>query len=300
MQKVDVVQFGDHICGWGEGLCWDPDAAVLHLVDCLRNVRGETTLDTPADLRLTATPSLPTKVLLSDEPDQHLIVLDDGIFAVAEAAEDYAKVVAMPTQSSGRFNDATVDPAGRIITGNLGLQANTDGSYWSWQGNGTQGDGGAGRWSSIATKKGNANGPCFSRDGRTLYFSDSPTGNILRYDYDPATGAASNEAVFANTFELGGGPDGAAIDTDGYLWSALFGGGVIARYAPDGKLDGTIAVPVRNPTDIVFAGPNLDRMIVVSAMEQPADDREPSPLAGASFEITGAGVTGLPIGKVRL
>ncbi|MDW3098596.1 MAG: SMP-30/gluconolactonase/LRE family protein [Alphaproteobacteria bacterium] len=295
MRQVDVVQFGDHLCGWGEGLCWDPDTQLLHLVDCLRNVRGETTLDAPDDLRLIPTPTLPTKVLLSDKADRHLIVLDDGIFAMAETADAYGQVAAMPQASSGRFNDATVDPAGRIITGNLGLKANTDGSYWSWQG-----DGGAGNWSTIATKKGNANGPCFSNDGRTLYFADSPTGNILRYDYDPETGTASNETVLANTFELGGGPDGAAIDTDGYLWSALFGGGVIARYAPDGTLDGTIAVPVRNPTDIVFAGPNLDRMIVVSAMEQPTDDREPSPLAGASFEITGAGVTGLPIGKVRL
>lgn len=295
MQNVDVKLFGNHVCGWGEGLCWNPDAVQLHFVDCMKNVVGQVSLDAPEDLRLIQTPSMPTKVLLSNKSNQVLVVLDDGIYEVTSGDIGTSPLMAMPEGSSSRFNDATVDTKGRILTGNLGLEANTAGAFWTWQK-----DKLSGSWSVLASKKGNANGPCFSEDGQTLYFGDTPTGNVLCYDYDQETGVASMESVFSNTFELGGVPDGAALDNEGCLWVAIYGGGVIARYTPGGTLDGTVKLPVRNPTDVIFAGPKYDRMIVTSSIEQPDDEGKTSELAGAMFEIEGAGVNGLSIGKVSI
>lgn len=296
MRQVEVVQFGQHVCGWGEGLCWDADASRLHFVDCMRNIVGSMALDMPDNFTSITTPSMPTKVLLCDKPGQFLVVLEDGVYGAREGHLNPATLIPMPDGSSGRFNDATIDPAGRIITGNLGLTANTDGAFWRWQ----KGASSRGDWATFATEKGNANGPCFSEDGKTLYFADTPTGNILQYAYDPTTGKADGESIFANTLELGGVPDGAAIDAEGHLWIAVYGAGLLARYTPEGQLDTTIALPARNPTDIVFCGSKLDRVIVTSAIEQPGDTGETNALAGAMFEITEAGVTGLAVGEATL
>jgi sugar lactone lactonase YvrE len=292
MRNVGVTQFPDHVCGWGEGLCWDQEGNRLYFVDCVRNAIGVVELDLSDEMRTIPTPSMPTKILLSDREGVVLVVLDDGIYEVVDDTCSSSPRIPMPTGPSSRFNDATVDSAGRIITGNLGLAPNTDGAYWVWQ----KQDG----WRRLADAKGNANGPCFSRDGRILYFADSPTGNIHHYDYEMATGQASGESVFVNTFGLRGAPDGAAIDSDGYLWTALFGGGMVARYAPDGSLDAEIPLPVRNPTDIVFAGPRPDRLFVTSAMEQSEGNVKTSELAGATFELLGTGVTGIPVNKAAL
>ncbi|MCR9241675.1 MAG: SMP-30/gluconolactonase/LRE family protein [Rhodobiaceae bacterium] len=295
MRNVTVAQLGDHICGWGEGLCWDEGAAKLNFVDCMRNQIGVMSLEKPADVRFVATGSMPTKVLLTNDDDRRLVLLEDGFYVVADAVCGEVPRIAMPEASVGRFNDATCDKQGRIITGNLGLVPNTDGAFWIWGGTGS-----AGHWRELAGSKGNANGPCFSADGRTLYFADTPTGNILYYSYDLETGQATEERVFANTVVLGGVPDGAAIDQDGCLWVAVYGGGCVARYMPDGQLLETIELPVRNPTDVAFAGASLDRVVVSSAIE-PADDAgRVSDLAGALFEIKGANVKGLQVGKVRI
>ncbi len=292
MRDVKVAQFHDHVCGWGEGLCWDADTGQIYFVDCARNVVGVTTLDAPNSVRLIETPSMPTKVLLSGRPGAPLVVLDDGIYEIREGKCSATAMIPMPEGAPARFNDATVDPEGRIVTGNLGLTPNTDGAYWVWD----KQDG----WRQLASAKGNANGPCFSGDGHTMYFADTPTGNIHAYEYDPVGGNASGEAVFANTFALKGAPDGAALDSEGGLWSAVYGAGAIARYASDGSVDATISLPVRNPTDIIFAGPDLDRVVVTSSMEQPDADGRGTDLAGATFEITGTGISGLPVPQVAL
>ncbi|WOF73468.1 SMP-30/gluconolactonase/LRE family protein [Parvibaculaceae bacterium PLY_AMNH_Bact1] len=292
MRDVAVVQYHDHVCGWGEGLCWDADTGRLYFADCARNVVGVTTLNAPNNVKLIETPSMPTKVLLCGRPDAVLVVLDDGIYEIVDDICSSAAVIPKPAGASARFNDATVDPEGRIVTGNLGLTPNTDGAFWGWE----KQDG----WRQLATAKGNANGPCFSEDGRTMFFADTPTGNIHAYEYDPAAGQASREVVFANTFALNGAPDGAALDHEGGLWSAVYGAGVIARYTPDGSLDTTISLPVRNPTDVIFAGPDLNRLIVTSSMEQPDPNGKTTALAGATFEVKGIGMSGLPIPSVAL
>lgn len=295
MRNVTVAQLGDHICGWGEGLCWDEEATNLNFVDCMRNQIGVISLEKPNEVRFVATGSMPTKVLLTNSGARRLVLLEDGFYDVVDGVCGEAPRIAMPEASIGRFNDATCDLQGRIITGNLGLLPNTDGAFWIWGGTGS-----AGQWHELVGSKGNANGPCFAADGRSFYFADTPTGNILHYTYDLEAGQARDERVFASTLELGGVPDGAAIDQDECLWVAVYGGGCVARYAPDGQLLETVELPVRNPTDIAFAGVSLDRVVVSSAIEPVDDAGRASDLAGALFEIKGANVKGLQVGKVSI
>jgi sugar lactone lactonase YvrE len=109
-----------------------------------------------------------------------------------------------------------------------------------------------------------ANGLCWSPDGTACYFADSRAGTIWRFAFDPATGGLSARTEFARSV-AGACPDGATVDGEGYVWSAQWGGGCVIRYAPDGRIDRVLEVPVSQPSCVAFGGPDLDRLLVTSA-----------------------------------
>jgi sugar lactone lactonase YvrE len=96
--------------------------------------------------------------------------------------------------------------------------------------------------------------------------------------------------VFGDMTDLAGGPDGSTLDATGGLWCALYGGRQLARFTTAG-LDATVPLPVDNPTDVTFGGPDLDRLYVVS-VASPAGDGDG--LDGALLVIDGLGATGRP------
>ncbi len=137
------------------------------------------------------------------------------------------------------------------------------------------------------------NGLCWSPDGRTMYFTDSPTRTILAFAYDPTTGMPGERRVFA-TIDEPGIPDGAITDAEGYLWSAEFGNGRITRYAPDGRVDRRLVVPVSQPTCCAFGGADLTTLFVTCARVGLSEDvLARQPLAGAVLAYE-SGVRGLP------
>ena len=85
-----------------------------------------------------------------------------------------------------------------------------------------------------------SNGPCWSPDSRTLYFSDSWLNTTYAYDYDIETGSVANRRCFVNTSSLGGLPDGATVDACGLYWVAVYRAGKVAAFRPDGTLERTI------------------------------------------------------------
>ena len=137
------------------------------------------------------------------------------------------------------------------------------------------------------------NGIAFSPDGRVMYFGDSGTRLIRACDYDLDDGAVSNVRVFARV-EAPGFPDGSTVDAEGFLWNAEYDGWRIARYAPDGRIDRVIDLPVRQPTSCIFGGENLDVLYVTTArFEQSEEELEAQPLAGTLLALD-VGVRGLP------
>lgn len=95
------------------------------------------------------------------------------------------------------------------------------------------------------------------------------------------------------------GPDGMTIDADGILYVATWGGSKILRIDPaTGKIVSTIEFPAQQITSAAFGGPNLDILYVTSAGQE-RDSPQPKP-AGQLFAVTGLGVRGLPMNKVRL
>lgn len=137
-----------------------------------------------------------------------------------------------------------------------------------------------------------ANGPCWSPDDATFYHADSLRHTIFAYDYDIETGTVSRRRPFANTSDLGGIPDGATVDSDGHVWSAICEGGKLVRFRPDGSIERIVEFPVRLPGSVMFGGPGLDRLFVPSL--SPAFlGREADPRDGMTWVVDGLGVTGL-------
>ena len=118
-----------------------------------------------------------------------------------------------------------------------------------------------------------ANGLAFAPDGRTLHFSDSPTGRCDRWDIDPATGAIANRRPL---FELAPGEgfvDGATVDAEGGYWATIVYTGGLRRYRADGSLDREIRLPFLNPTMVCFGGDALDTLFVTTLSEGAGAER---------------------------
>lgn len=140
-----------------------------------------------------------------------------------------------------------------------------------------------------------ANTVSVSPDGSVLYVADSARKAI--YAHQMADLKQVRE--FANTRAEPATPDGSAVDVDGYLWNAQWGGSRIVRYAPDGSIDRIVAMPVSQPTSCAFGGEDLSTLYVTSAWDELSPQaRAAQPLAGALFAFE-PGVKGLALPLFR-
>jgi sugar lactone lactonase YvrE len=131
----------------------------------------------------------------------------------------------------------------------------------------------------------------FSPDGKTLYMADSKLQTLFAHD----AADLSKVRRFAHTAGEPGSPDGSAVDALGYVWNAQWGGWRIVRYAPDGRVDMTIQMPVAQPSSCAFGGDDLTTLFVTSAWEDLTPQaRVSQPVAGGLFAIE-TGVKGLAL-----
>lgn len=145
------------------------------------------------------------------------------------------------------------------------------------------------------------NATCFAPDGHTAYWADTPTGMLYRCTLDAETGRPAGAwEVLIEARGQRGLPDGAVTDSQGYIWSARWGGGCVVRYAPDGEIDTVVDVPVSNVTCPAFGGGDLKTLYITTAQEGlGADELAAQPHAGSVFS-TRVDVPGLPEMPVRL
>ncbi|MEO7400685.1 MAG: SMP-30/gluconolactonase/LRE family protein, partial [Polaromonas sp.] len=138
------------------------------------------------------------------------------------------------------------------------------------------------------------NGMAFSPDGRTMYLSDSHPSvqAVWAFDYDTGSGTPSGRRLFIDMKPLPGRPDGAAVDAEGCYWVCGNDAGLVHRFTPAGKLDRSLAVPVKKPAMCAFGGAGLDTLFVTSIRPEGIDLSD-QPLAGAVFSLR-PGVRGLP------
>ena len=131
-----------------------------------------------------------------------------------------------------------------------------------------------------------ANSTCFSPDGRTMYFADSPQCEIVAFDYDPDTGAIGARRTLASLPKDRGVPDGSCVDAEGFVWNAVWEGYRIDRFSPDGRLDRSIEVPVMKPTCVAFGGSDLDILfITTSRLGSSPELLEREPTSGGLYAV---------------
>ncbi|BDD64003.1 hypothetical protein MAP00_008853 [Monascus purpureus] len=129
----------------------------------------------------------------------------------------------------------------------------------------------------------------------TMYVTDSPTGRIYAFDFDASTGAISNQRVHFQLSEPKE-PDGFAIDTDGCIWSAIYGGRRVIRISPEGKVIGEVLLPTRNVTCCAFVGTEL---FITTAKDEPNDELPKSELYGGKVFRVDVGIKGQPKNQFR-
>ena len=177
--------------------------------------------------------------------------------------------LALPVQAADvRLNDAKADPAGRFVCGTMTEPPRTGaGSLWSFGDRGPE---------QIIDGVTISNGLCWSADGRSMFYIDTPTQRIDRLDYDTDSGQLSNRRPCVHVDDGAGGPDGMTIDEEGGLWVALWGGSAVHRYV-DGQLDHVIEVPTPFVTSVTI----VDQTLVITTANEPAPD---DPIAGHVFK----------------
>jgi sugar lactone lactonase YvrE len=278
----------------GEGPLWDVDEQRLYWLDSMKNQVWRATEDGEEIERWEAPSAIGAMALRRQEGA--ILALETGLhFFDFETGE--TELIADPDGGLEhvRLNDGKVDRQGRFIVGSLDMAmfgpnppAMPRGSLYRLDPDLSV--------TRLETGIGVSNGPCWSPDDKTFYFADTWANRIWAYDWDASTGTPSSKRLFTTPSETPEMPDGATVDSEGCYWNAWNGAGVghgdVRRYAPDGRLDLRIELPVLKVTSVMFGGPELDILYVTTmAMSGFPEDR---PHDGGLFAIHGLGVRGLP------
>jgi sugar lactone lactonase YvrE len=279
---------GDVTAMLGEGPYWVPEDDCLLWVDIPNGL-----------LHRTYFPSGETVTLDLGAVSAAFPAVGGGILTVggnrlalhlpAERGEQWTTrlIAEVPAREGIRFNDAGVDPAGRVWVGSMDIsEAQPLGHLYRLDAGGTM--------KAVVESVTVSNGLGWSPDGTRLYYADSPTKRIDVFDYDAATGEAAGRRVFADLSAFAGVPDGLTVDADGCVWVAVWGGGVLRRLAPDGTPDAVVPVPVSQPTSCAFGGPGMTDLYVTTARAGLSEaELKDQPLAGRLFRLR-PGPVGLP------
>lgn len=186
-----------------------------------------------------------------------------------------------------RMNDGKCDPQGRFWAGTMPYK-DTPGAGSLYRLDKDH------RVQRVLPGLGLANGLGWSPDGKTFYFIDSTTQSVDAYDFDPGDGALSGCRQVAAIDPADGMPDGMTVDDEGCLWVALWGGGCVRRYRPDGTVAAIVHLPASQVTSCAFGGPDRGDLYITSAAHRLSEQqRAAEPHAGGLFWCR-PGVTGPP------
>ncbi|MDQ0760520.1 SMP-30/gluconolactonase/LRE family protein [Streptomyces canus] len=176
-----------------------------------------------------------------------------------------------------RANDAAVAPDGSLWAGTMRYdEAPGGGTLSRITGDGTH--------RTVLDDVAVSNGTGWSPDGRLMYYIDSPTRRVDVFDHE--SGRLSDRRSFVEIEDGAGFPDGLTVDADGCVWVALWDGGAVRRYTPDGTLDHVITLPIPRVTACAFGGPDLTDLYITTAR---VGLDAPHPVAGSLLVVPGAG-----------
>jgi len=272
----------------GEGIRWDGRRNELLAVDILAGrvyrgrVRDDLVLERVGVYQLPATVGMVAPVQGDDG-----WVLGAGRNFVYLAPDGAQRTIAQAASAGTRMNDGACDPQGRFWGGTLADDHHAGGGTLYRLDR-------TGRAEAILDGLTISNGLGWSPDGLTMYLVDSGPRVVQAFTFDGERGTISAGRVLITVPEDVGAPDGMTVDAAGDLWVAIYGGGRVNRYAPDGYLREVYPIPTQQCTCCAFGGPNLRLLFVTTATEGWTDEqRRSDPAAGMVYRIK-THVTGRP------
>ena len=264
----------------GEGLRWDSRYGELLGVDILagRVYRGRVA-DT-GGLHLVREYRVPGTVgAIAPVGGDDGWVLAAGRGFVHLPPDGSLRPLAQVAPSGTRMNDGACDPKGRFWAGTVADDFGAGrGALYRLDGNG--------RTELMLSDLTISNGLAWSPDGATMYLADSGPRVVHAFRFDAEGGTISDGRVLITVAKEVGAPDGLTVDAEGDLWIAIYGGGRVQRYSPDGVLRETLLVPALQSTSCAFAGPALNRLYVTTGTEGWSDEeRRAQPAAGLVYRF---------------
>lgn len=277
MREVELVI--DAKATLGEGPCWDSNNQLLYWVDILEK---KVCIHNPAtgDNREILVDQW-VGTIVPSENGGFIIAMENGFYSLNIETEETELLYDLESHlPDNRFNDGKCDPYGRFWAGSMSKNGkNEQGALYCLDTN------------LNVTKKlnkiGISNGLAWSLDNKYMYYIDSDTQKVARYDYDVLTGHIENRIEVIHFEEGEGIPDGMTIDEEGKLWIAHWGGSKISRWDPEtGKQLTHISIPALNVTSCTFGGSDLSELYITTARTGMNDkDLLAYPNAGGVFKI---------------
>jgi sugar lactone lactonase YvrE len=211
----------------------------------------------------------PVSAFIPTTQGDALVTLASGVYRLdLSSAADHPALallcVADPIPGN-RANEARCDKRGRLWLGSMQNNLDAEGGDLPLErrsGGIYRVDADA-RVTPLLSGQGIVNTMLWADDDSALLSADSLDGVIYRYPIQ-ADGSLGDRHIWAAE-HVRGVPDGSAMDAEGYVWNARWGGHCIIRFAPDGSVDRIVEVPLSHPTSCVFGGPDMTTLFVTSA-----------------------------------
>lgn len=270
----------------GEGPTWDVESQLLWWVDILAGAVNSFRPTDGATTTFTA-PSHVGSVALRRSRG-FMLALQDGFWLSDPASNVLRRVAAVEAEDkTTRMNDGKCDSTGRFWAGTMSYDTRLRrGALYRLDPSGNV--------EKVLAGVGISNGLGWSLDDSIFYYVDSLSHGVDSFDFHIERGSVSHRQRLVTIKSEVGLPDGLTIDADGFLWVAIWGGGVVHRYSPGGKLDGIVRIPVRQVTSCTFGGSDLGDLYVTTAAQGLSGAQlAVEPTAGGIFRYR-PGVTGLP------
>lgn len=259
----------------GEGPYWDSSNGRLLCVDLLAGVI--VAVDDDGGAVRYDVPSPVVSVIRRRRAGGFVIATERGAMVSDDDFSAFEEIAEFSRDPRVRANDGGCDPLGNFIVGTMAFDERADGGAVFLLTPDHRVD-------EVLLEVSIPNGVQWSGDGSRAYFIDSPTRRIDAFDVDPWTGAWSGRRTHIRVDATAGFPDGMAIDEEGGLWVALWGGGAVNHYDLRGRLVETISVAgVSQVSSCAFGGTDRRTLYITTSRRGLADYREPD--AGAVFAV---------------